>query len=140
MFGAICLIAIAFICLRETMDRFQVTEAQLKAGHCDDNYRKCIQYEVERASALFDEGEKLLPLLDDSVRSQVALFGQGGRATLQAIRKSDYDTLSSRPVLSRWQKGHLVLRAMAGKLRQVIQHDSTSTSNRTPASPSTEGE
>jgi squalene synthase HpnC len=111
---------------RETMDQFHVTEAQLKAGNCDDNYRQCIRFEVDRAAGLFDRGEGLLPLLDDSVRSQVALFGQGGRAILQAIRKSDYDTLSSRPVLSRWQKGQLVLRAMAGKLRQVIQHDSLS--------------
>jgi squalene synthase HpnC len=111
---------------RETMDRFHVTEAQLKAGACDDNYRQCIRFEVDRAAGLFDLGEALLPMLDESVRSQVSLFGQGGRAILQAIRKSDYDTLSSRPVLSRWQKGQLVLRAMAGKLRQVIQHDSAS--------------
>ncbi len=109
---------------RETMDQFHVTEDQLKAGACDDHYRQAIRFEVDRTAALFDQGEALLPLLDDQVRSQIALFGQGGRAILQAIRRSDYDTLSSRPVLSRWQKGQLVLRAMAGKLRQVVQHDS----------------
>jgi squalene synthase HpnC len=109
---------------RETMDQFHVTESQLKGGLCDDNYRRCIRFEVDRAAELFDQGEALLPLLDEQVRSQVALFGQGGRAILQAIRRSDYDTLSSRPVLSRWQKGQLVLRAMAGKLMQVVQHDS----------------
>jgi squalene synthase HpnC len=107
----------------ETMEQFKVTEAQLRAGTCDENYRRCIRFEVDRTSALFDEGEALLPLLDDSVRPQVALFGQGGRAILQAIRRCDYDTLSARPVLSRWQKGRLVFRAMAGRLRQMIQHD-----------------
>src|SRR6201981_745707 len=30
---------------RETMARFEVTEQQLRDGHCDDNYRKCIQFE-----------------------------------------------------------------------------------------------
>jgi phytoene/squalene synthetase len=80
-----------------------------------------------------------LPLLDDSVRSQVSLFGQGGRAILQSIRRCDYDTLSSRPVLSRWQKGQLVLRAMAGKLRQVVQHDFSPQAS-PPHESSTEGE
>ena len=108
---------------QESMDLFNVTEAQLQAHVCDDNYRRCIRFEVDRAGALFDRGEALLPLLDESVRPQVALFGQGGRAIAQAIRKCDYDTLTSRPVLSRWQKGQLVMRAMAGRLRQVMQHD-----------------
>jgi squalene synthase HpnC len=108
---------------RETMDQFHIAEAQLRDGNCDDNYRNCIRFEVDRASELFDQGEALLPMLDDSVRAQVSLFGQGGRAILQAIRRRNYDTLTSRPVINRWQKGQLILRALAGKLRQVVQHD-----------------
>jgi len=118
---------------RETMDRFNITEAQLHAGTCDDNYRQCIRYEVDRAAALFDQGDALLPMLDESVRPQIALFGQGGRAIIHAIRRCDYDTLTSRPVLSRWQKGQLILRAMAGRLRQVVQHDHS------PVPPNTNG-
>jgi len=108
---------------RETMDRFQVTEAQLRTATCDENYRRCIRFEVDRTAALFDQGDELLALLDESVRPQVSLFGQGGRAILQAIRRCDYDTLTSRPVLSRRQKGQLVLRAMAGRLRQMFRQD-----------------
>jgi squalene synthase HpnC len=104
----------------ETMDRFKVTQAQLLAGTCDDNYRRCIQFEVERAQSLFDQGDALLPMLDESVRPQIALFGQGGKAILQAIRQCNYDTLTSRPVLSRWQKGRLVMRGLAGRLQQVL--------------------
>jgi squalene synthase HpnC len=106
---------------RETMERFGISEEQLRAGRCDDNYRKCIQFEVDRAQAMFDEGEGLLPMLDEGVRPQVALFGQGGRAILDAIRRQDYDTLSRRPSLSKWQKGRLVFGVMAARLRQVVQ-------------------
>ena len=105
---------------RETMDRFSVTEDQLQAGRCDENYRRCIQFEVDRADALFNRGEALLPMLDQAVRPQVALFGQGGRAILNAIRHADYDTLTSRPALSNWQKGRLVLRGLAGRLGQLL--------------------
>jgi squalene synthase HpnC len=106
---------------RETMAKFAVTEQQLRDGRCDDNYRKCIQFEVDRTSAMFDEGDALLPLLDDAVRPQVSLFGQGGRAILDAIRRQNYDTLTSRPSLSSWQKGRLIFGAVAARVKQVGQ-------------------
>jgi len=105
---------------RETMDRFNVTEDQLRQGRCDDAYRHAIAFEVDRTQALFDQGDALLPLLDDGIRPQVSLFGQGGKAILQAIRRQNFDTLTARPVLSKWQKGRLIFRAMAGRLTQVI--------------------
>jgi squalene synthase HpnC len=108
---------------RETMDRFGVTEAQLRAGRASDGYRAAIRFECDRASDLLDQGEGLLPLLDDGVRPQVSLFGQGGRAILSAIRGQGYDTLARRPTVSRWSKGQLVLRAMAGRLRQIVERD-----------------
>ncbi|HEY7091194.1 MAG TPA: squalene synthase HpnC [Tepidisphaeraceae bacterium] len=100
----------------ESMRRFAVTEQQLHDVRCDDNYRALIRFEVNRAEGMFDEGEKLLPLLDSSVRPQISLFGRGGRAILQAIRDQNYDTLTHRPVLSRWQKGRLLLSALMAPL------------------------
>ncbi len=117
----------------ETMARFGVTEAQLRAGTCDDNYRRCIEFEVDRAQSLLDQGDALLPMLDESVRPQIALFGQGGKAILHAIRRQNYDTLTARPSLSKWQKGGLVFRAMVGKLRQKLQGDPAGTVDDGPA-------
>jgi squalene synthase HpnC len=101
---------------RESIERFGVDERQIREGRCDDNYRKLIQFEVDRTEAMFDEGEALLPLLDRSVRAQISLFAKGGRAILRAIRKQSCDTLTSRPSLSKLQKGRLVLSAMTGYL------------------------
>jgi squalene synthase HpnC len=106
---------------RETMQQFGVSEQQIKGGGCDDNYRKCIQFEVDRTEAMFAEGDALLPLLNEAVRPQVSLFSQGGRAILEAIRRQDYDTLTNRPSLSRWQKGRLVFGAVAARIRQVVE-------------------
>lgn len=101
---------------RETMERFGVSEEQILAHRCDENFRRAIQFEVDRTEKLFDEGEALLPLLKSEVRGQIALFARGGRAVLQAIRRQNYDTLTSRPALSSWQKGRLLLGAVAGRL------------------------
>ncbi len=108
---------------RESMDRFGVSEAQINSGQFDENYRKLIQFEVERTEALFDRGEKLLPLLRPAVRSQIALFGKGGRAVLSAIVRQDYDTLTCRPVLSKWQKGRLVLSAMSACASRIVRRE-----------------
>jgi len=100
----------------DSLGRFGVGEEQIRKGRCDDNYRKLIRFEVDRTEAIFCEGEKLLPMLDRSVRGQVALFGKGGRAVLEAIRRQNYDTLTRRPSLSKLQKGRLVMSALAGYL------------------------
>ena len=101
---------------RESMQRFGVTESQLRDGHADDNFRALIRFEVERTEKRFDQGDALLPLLDNSVRRHVALFALGGRAVLDAIRRQNFDTLTRRPSLSSLQKGRLAARAAASQL------------------------
>jgi squalene synthase HpnC len=99
---------------RQSMDCFGVSEGQILRGQCDDRFRALIRFEVDRTADLFDRGAALLPLLRPSVRMQVSLFGKGGRAVLSAIRRQNYDTLSRRPRLSKWQKGQLVFSTLAG--------------------------
>jgi squalene synthase HpnC len=99
---------------RESMDLFGVTEDQIRQGICDDNYRRLIQFEVDRTEKLFAGGLSLLRMLEKRYRKQIALFTRGGRAILQSIRDQNYDTLSSRPALSRWRKGRLALSLMIG--------------------------
>ncbi len=105
---------------RETMDRFGINEQQLRGGICTDEFRHAVRFEVDRTEGMFVEGDALLPLLSDAVRPQIALFGQGGRAILKAIRRRNYDTLTQRPALSRWQMGRLIFTAMAARLTQVV--------------------
>jgi squalene synthase HpnC len=104
----------------ESMDRFGVSESSLRQqiteGRCDPAVRRLIEFETDRTDGLFDQGEALLPTLDRSVRGQIGLFAAGGRAVLQSIRNQNYDTLSQRPSLSKWQKGHLSTTALLNRL------------------------
>jgi hypothetical protein len=59
-------------------------------------------------------------MLDNSVRRHIALFGMGGRAVLDAIRKQNFDTLTHRPSLSSWQKGRLAARAATSQLLGML--------------------
>ncbi len=115
---------------RESMDRFGVSEEQIYDGRCDENYCRLIQFEVERTEALFKAGDGLLPMLRPAVRRQIALFAKGGRAVVRAIRSQGYDTLTRRPVLSRWQKGRLVLSALAAYFRRAVAAQSAAPNGR----------
>jgi squalene synthase HpnC len=104
----------------DSMAKFGVTEEQVAALRFDENYRQMMKFEVERTRGLFDEGARLLPLLDPVVRRQISLFEQGGRAVLKAIERQNFDTLSKRPRLSKLQKGRLVMRALGLAIAQKL--------------------
>ena len=104
----------------DLMRRHGVSAGQIIEGRCDENYRGLIRELVDHTEKMFEEGEELLPMLDRAYRAPVEAFGQGGRAILKAIRRQAYDTLSSRPALTKWQKGRLVMRALVGRVIGAI--------------------
>jgi squalene synthase HpnC len=109
---------------QDVMAQFGVSENQLRVGRADEQFRSMLRHLVDETEAMFDRGAALLPLLDSSVRGHIALFGKGGRAILEAIRASNFDTLSARPTLSSWQKSRLVASGIAARLRQVLSSTS----------------
>lgn len=96
----------------EDLERFGVDEPQLAEGRCDDGYRALIRCQVERARALFLAGRPLLELVDRRLRRDLALFTAGGWSILDKIAALDYDTLTTRPTLSRGEKARLMLRTL----------------------------
>jgi squalene synthase HpnC len=99
----------------EAMRRHGVTEEQVRGGQIDAQYRGMLRELCDRTELLFSEGKKLLPLLDKQYRKQIALFGKGGMAILDAIRAQGYDTLTKRPRLSKWGKMKLIAFTLLGR-------------------------
>jgi len=105
---------------REDLARFGVSDEDLRAKRFTSAFRDLLAFEVDRTRGYFDRGADLLPLLPADARGTVALFLGGGRATLDAIAHSGYDVLTRRPTVSKWRKGRLLLRALAGRLRSAL--------------------
>jgi squalene synthase HpnC len=99
------------------MSQFGVSEEQIRQGRCDEGYRSLIHHLVDRTELMFVAGDALVPTLEAKYQKQIMLFSRGGRAILQAIRRQNYDTLSSRPALSRIQKTRLALGLVMGGRR-----------------------
>ena len=98
----------------EDLRRFAVDEAELGARQASASLRRLIRFEVERTRKLFESGRALENMVPPGLKRQIRLFVGGGLAILDAITRQDYDVLSGRPELSRWQK----MKLLAGAVRR----------------------
>ncbi len=99
---------------QDDLTRFGVSVADLKERRSSAAFRDCLRFQVERTWGFFQRGRGLLPLLTPEARRNIRLFIEGGEATLRAIERVGYDTLTQRPAISKGTKLKLLLRALVG--------------------------
>jgi squalene synthase HpnC len=104
----------------DAMQRFGVSDEQLVARRFDSNLRDLMQFLVADARARLARGQRLVSLVDRELASTLSLFVKGGYAILDAIAAQDYDTLRSRPVVTKGAKLRLLGGALYGKLTAVL--------------------
>ncbi|MEZ4819738.1 MAG: squalene synthase HpnC [Bdellovibrionota bacterium] len=82
----------------------------------DENqaFTQVIQYLVAQTQTMFDEGKKLIPLLDGRLQKEIAMIVLGGEMILQKIKKQRYCVLSQRPMIKKKDKLYMLLRACLG--------------------------
>jgi squalene synthase HpnC len=90
--------------------RFGGDETPIIRGVSTPAFKRALAAACDEAEGWLQRGKPLVGLVPSFLRMEVALFIEGGLAILQAIRQQDYEVLSKRPALSRWQKLGLLLR------------------------------
>jgi squalene synthase HpnC len=96
---------------QEDMERFGYGQEELGQAIVSPAFRALMAFEIARTRGLFDEGLKVLQLVDGRLRLALKLFSLGGLAVLAAIERNGYDVFRRRPELSRQQKAWLFVRA-----------------------------
>lgn len=97
------------------MRRFGVTDETIAQGVATKDFRALMQFEVEYARSLFEQGLPLIGKVNRELALDLDLFSRGGMEILRAIERRDYDVLSARPAISKGTKLALAARALAGK-------------------------
>jgi phytoene synthase len=95
---------------QEDLRRFDYSDADLMAGVVNENFRKLIEFEVERAKRYFESGYRLFPLLDRRARACPETMASVYRSLLDRIESADYDVLSQRVSLGTTRKLALAFR------------------------------
>ena len=104
----------------DAMVRFGVSDGQVAERRFDTNFRAMMEYLVGDARARLQRGQRIVTLVKPDLAATLSLFAKGGHAILDAIAAQNYDTLRSRPVVTRTAKLRLVGEALLGKVRAAV--------------------
>jgi squalene synthase HpnC len=101
---------------QDEMERFGVRESDLKAAVFTPALAELMRLQVDRAEALFTQGEALPGSLGGRLGLEVRLTLLGGRRILQKIRGQHYNPLGRRPKLGPGDGLGLVWGGLRGSL------------------------
>ena len=92
--------AIARIYLpQDEIARFNVTEAQIAEGRVDQAWQQLMQFQVDRARTMMQNGAPLGTILGGRIGLEMRLIIAGGKRILRKLEKAHYDMFKQRPVL-----------------------------------------
>ena len=104
----------------DAMARFGVTDEQIATRRFDANFGAMMRFLVEDARARLQRGQRITELVEPDLAATLSLFVKGGLTILDAIAAQGYDTLRSRPVVTKAMKLRLLGGALMGKLGSVL--------------------
>jgi squalene synthase HpnC len=104
----------------DVMARFDVTDKQILERRFDAKFRGMMEFLVADARARLTRGSRITTLVERDLASTLTLFVNGGIAILDAIASQNYDTLKSRPVVTKAAKMRLLGGALMGKLGSML--------------------
>ncbi len=96
----------------EDLDRFDCSLEAIAQRQPTCEFRGLMEFEVERAWDLFEQGATLVRTLPGVRGMAIAAFIEGGRAALQAIRDAEYDVLTQSPRPNARAKTRAALRVL----------------------------
>jgi phytoene synthase len=89
----------------EDLAQFKVTQRELSAGTVSENFRKLMQFEIDRAREMYRQGAQgLCWLADDGTRLAASVISTLSSGILAAIERQNYDVFSKPPALTTLQK------------------------------------
>lgn len=110
---------------QDELARFGYSEAELRAGTCNDAFVNLMRFQARRARAYFQSGFQLLPYLSPRSRACPAALGQIYSRVLDRIEDADYNVLHRRVSLSTAEKLGVMAHSWLTSMRPRRLPDST---------------
>ncbi len=97
---------------QEDLERFGVSEDDLRSRRVTPDFRRLMAFEVRRTREFFDDGIGLIGVVSGRLRTDLRVLTLSGLAALDEIASRGHDVLSSRPTLSRRRKALVAARGL----------------------------
>ena len=99
----------------EDMENFNCNEEDILNSNTSPNFIKLIEFQSNRAYALFKKGEELFPLITKRFRTDIKLFSLGGIKILDKIKSRGYRINNNSPKLTKLNKIEIIFKAIISK-------------------------
>jgi hydroxysqualene synthase len=100
----------------EDMEKFGVSEDQIRKVEFTHDFARLMSFEVERTRELFREGKPLLDMVGGRLRYELRLTWLGGMSILEKIERAGFDTLHSRPSIGIRDKLRLLRKTLLTRI------------------------
>jgi phytoene synthase len=85
----------------DEMERFDVTETQLRTGNVTDNFKRLMSLQIERTREIFVQGKPLGLMLPGKLGLEIRLTWLTGVSLLKKIVAAGFDVFQKRPTLTK---------------------------------------
>lgn len=99
---------------QEDLERFALTEEDLRAGVASDRFIRLMAFEVERAHGFYEKALPLLPLIHDASRPCLSAMIRIYRQHLNEIERRGYNVFGPKVRLPVWKKLAIAGQALIG--------------------------
>ena len=100
----------------DVVNRHGYSLGELEEHRFTPSFRDAMREAVDVAQGLFERGLPLVQSVNKRLAFDLGLFSCGGMRVLQKIRARDYNVLSGRPAISKWERLGLLLTAVRDTL------------------------
>ena len=94
------------------LKEFNIPEKDIEKKKCSENFKKMMEFEIDRTRKLFSEGRKLIEHLPGRLKYQIYWTTLGGEKILDKIERNDYNSLNLRPRLSKTDYIQLMIKSL----------------------------
>lgn len=101
------------------MEKFGVSEAQIREGRVDERYRALLKQECARARELLARGRPLPEYVGGRLALWLRAVWLGGERILSGIEAAGYDCCAARPTLGGWDKLVIGVKALGSWPRKA---------------------
>ena len=96
----------------DEMEKFRITERYFELNEQNEDFRRLVEFQVERVEKMFILGKNLLGYLSGRLKFEIGWTIAGGMAIADKIRENDFSVLSQRPELNKMDFVFLLLKTM----------------------------
>lgn len=95
----------------EDLSRFELSAKDLRRREASNNFKRLMEFEVERARSLFSHGKPLCVSVSGRLGLELRSVWLGGMRILDRIEQNGYDVFAGRPVITSTDKVMILLTA-----------------------------